>query len=468
MTVWQYAQLRVTYDNRLAAGGGKWTIAWYGPNAPRQVRAGVFGDVVAELNRAGAEGWELVGVAALDAGDSRRFPDKRDWSLTSYTFRRPYNATAKKSTEPIQQGEAQQWWPAGVAAPAQLQHDRLAGSKTTEPVTLVRLTAYWLLDSEPGGNLAGGHGSGSAAGRRLIRYKAVRRCSPADIDVIEALRVEYQHTDVNADRREKIEAAAADYAASWVEGKFDVTWWQSPQSFPLSQAADVLDGSADWLRGLVKAPLAYAASTAGAAAPLTDSSADITADAVTAALTVPLEDAALICEIAGIFIGLATGAHPLVMACAHRLAHDESGRLLSKGFEQIFDSIGARPKPAARAAGTRGDQANKRAQPGRVILPLPDKSTHTDIPILKDAPVPVLVDGQSGESAEQPKPTPAAPTPARLYPGGTPRSTAATSPDPSPRQPDLPGIKQPDKRERNGPGIPEPGSLRSPRRRQPR
>jgi hypothetical protein len=27
----QYAQLAVTYDSRLATGGGEWTIAWYGP-----------------------------------------------------------------------------------------------------------------------------------------------------------------------------------------------------------------------------------------------------------------------------------------------------------------------------------------------------------------------------------------------------------------------------------------------------
>ena len=85
MTVWQYAQLRVTHADRLVAGDS-WTIAWYGPDATKQDTAEVYSDVVAELNRAGTQGWELVDVAAMDAGDSRHLPGERDWSLTRYTF----------------------------------------------------------------------------------------------------------------------------------------------------------------------------------------------------------------------------------------------------------------------------------------------------------------------------------------------------------------------------------------------
>ena len=83
MTVWQYAQMRVTYDNRLAAGHSRWTVAWHGPDGAHDM-AGAYEDVVTELNRVGTESWELVDVAAMDAGDSGRFPDQRDWSLTRY------------------------------------------------------------------------------------------------------------------------------------------------------------------------------------------------------------------------------------------------------------------------------------------------------------------------------------------------------------------------------------------------
>jgi hypothetical protein len=92
MTMWQYAQLRVTYDGS-HQDGSTWTIAWHGPDATKQDTAGVYGDVVAELNRAGSDGWELVDVAALE--DDRRFVDD-GWSLTRYTFRRPYNPTVAR------------------------------------------------------------------------------------------------------------------------------------------------------------------------------------------------------------------------------------------------------------------------------------------------------------------------------------------------------------------------------------
>ena len=56
MTAWQYAQLSVSYDNRVMPPGGKRTLAWHGPGPAAQETADLEGDVVAELNRAGAEG----------------------------------------------------------------------------------------------------------------------------------------------------------------------------------------------------------------------------------------------------------------------------------------------------------------------------------------------------------------------------------------------------------------------------
>jgi hypothetical protein len=99
MTVWQYAQLTVTYDNSLAAGGGRWTIAWHGPDASTQDTAEAYDHVVGKLNRAGTEGWELVDVSALAAESSGHPSDKRDWSLTRYSFRRPSEPAAAESTE---------------------------------------------------------------------------------------------------------------------------------------------------------------------------------------------------------------------------------------------------------------------------------------------------------------------------------------------------------------------------------
>ena len=347
MTVWQYAQLKVTHEDRLAASDN-WTIAWYGPDATTQDTAEVYGDVVAELNRAGTQGWELIDVAAMDAGDSRHLSGERDWSLTGYTFRRPQDLTAAERAEPVQQGESPRSQPTRTGLhPLPAPDNTLAGSITAEPGTLVTLTAYWLPDGEPADRTIEDRDPGSALGRLLISRKTTPLRSQASLGLTESLRLGYEAPDITPEQREQIQAAAADYAASWIEDQLDATWWQTPQRLLLSQAADVLDGSAEWLRGLVEHSLSAAASTAGAAGPLVDIGAGITANLVTEPLTAPLEDTAQACEITGIVIGLATGAHPLVIACAHRLAHDEAGHLLSKGFEQVLASIDADHDPNA-------------------------------------------------------------------------------------------------------------------------
>ena len=474
MTVWQYAQLEVRYDSRSAES--QWTITWHGSDASRQDTAGAYDAVVAELNRAGTEGWELTDVATLDVGDNRHFltSGTGDWSITRYTFRRPYDAAVATSTEPIPQPlppaepapprvrrlpptrtarpraqpplpptepalpgvqpvtpaapagpgvqpltpaapagpgvqpltpaapagpgvqpltpaapagpgvqpltpaapagpGVQPLTPAapagpGVqpltpAAPARRQGADPAASAAAGSVTLVRLTAYWLGDSEPPGAAIEGRGQGLAVGRVLIRRGVARPRSQADVDAIESLRAECQAPGVSKERREQIAAAAADYAASRVEGQFGGTWWRTSQSFPLSQAADLLDGSAEWLRGLVDRPLDDAASAAGAAGPFVPIGAGITANFVTAPLTRPLEGAARVCEIAGIVIGLAAGVPPLVLACAKRLAYDEIGQVLSGGFEQAITSIGAARDRTAGAAPDAKVQAPEPPRP---------------------------------------------------------------------------------------------------------
>ena len=449
MTAWQYAQLRVSYSNRLAEDSGRWTIAWHGPDETTQDTAGAYDGVVAELNRAGTEGWELVNVATLNAGDGGRFPDQGDWPLTQYTFRRPYASAPVKSTGLVRQAESPSWRPIGTCQPAGSQDGGLAGSGPTESASLVMFTVF----CKPDGI------SGSDAGRLQIKCEVAHLWSQADIDEIELLRSAYQDHGTGNDRRDEIKAAAADYAASWTEGQFAVRWWETPQRFPLTRAAELLHGSADWLRQLVENPVAGAASRAGIPGPLVPIGAGITANLVTARLTAPLEGAARVFEAAAIVIGLATGTHPLVMASAKLFAHDELNKALSKGFEQIFDSIGAGPKPAARTVGTRGHQVGKKGQPIGNIAP----RAETPGLIIRKDPPPGSVPGPSGESAGQPKPTlPAEPKglggPGRPYPGVPPRAQPKPLPDPRPRQPDSRRIERPDKRRDTGPGIPGPGS----------
>ena len=371
MKGWQYAQLRVRYDSRVAEG--QWTILWHGPDGSREDTAGVYDDVVAALNRAGTEGWELVDVAALDAGDNRQFLSSAagDWSITRYTFRRPHDLAVATSTGSTQRRASIQVAPLGSDQPARSQVARPAGTAAADPVTLVRMTAFWVPDSERAGIVFEVLGV-PVTGRVLIKSEVAPVRDQADLDQVESLRAEYQDPGVSVDRRDQIAAAAANYAASWAEGQFGVTWWCTSQSLPLSQAADLLDGSADWLRGLVEHPLADAVSTAGAAGPIVPISAGITADYLTAPLTTPLGDAARASEIAGIVIGLATGAHPLVMACAKRLAHNEAGRLLSGAFEQVITSIDAGHDSPADAGRDTKLQRSEPPQPAEPADRTPD------------------------------------------------------------------------------------------------
>jgi hypothetical protein len=214
-----------------------------------------------------------------------------------------------------------------------------AQPEPTESVTLLRLVVYWWQDSKPAGLTAGGRDVGPAPGRVLIEYTAFRPADHADISLIASLRAQYQAPDVRDDQREKIKDAAADYAASRVEGQLSVTW-DTPQSFPLTDIIDLLNGSAEWLCGMVEHPLTDIASAAGAGGPLVSIGAGITANFAMAQVTAPIENAVRICEIAGIVIGTSTGAHPLVIACAKRLAHNELGNVLTRGFKRLLDSTG--------------------------------------------------------------------------------------------------------------------------------
>jgi hypothetical protein len=345
MTVWQYAQLRVTYDNRLPAGDGEWKIAWHETGVPTHRTAGAYDGVVAELNRAGTQGWELVDVASLYVGDGVHSADQRDWLLTRYTFRRPHDCTVVKTAELFQSGERSQ--PVGTGQPA----DAQGGPSGSEPAALVRLTAYWLPSSEHAGSASEGGGLGSTDGRLLIRCETLSLRSHGDIGVIKSLSVRYQDPNTSKDQRkkisEKLKDAVASYAASQVQAEWDVSWWRTPESFPFAQASDELNGYADSLRRLVARPVADVASLAGLQGPAGSTVAGIGAELVTAPVTAQLEAAAYLCEVAGIVIGLATHNYPMVIACFKRLGHDKLGDALAKTFEQIIDPLGADREPSA-------------------------------------------------------------------------------------------------------------------------
>jgi hypothetical protein len=179
--------------------------------------------------------------------------------------------------------------------------------------------------------------SPAAEARFLVRQEVVAARDEADLAKMESIEAEYQSADASSDRWESLKEATADYFSQQSEREANVSWWETTQSFPLSDSANILDDSADWLRSLVAGPLSKVAHASGVADSVTPMITGITANAAMERLTRPLEDAAQICEVAGICIGLAMGMHPLVIACGKLLARDEIGRVLSRVYEGILD-----------------------------------------------------------------------------------------------------------------------------------
>jgi len=64
--------------------------------------------------------------------------------------------------------------------------------------------------------------------------------------------------------------------------------------------------------------------------------AGVTTNIVLAPITPPLSKAASYIEVTGIIIGLATGAHPLVLACIKPLAHSQLEHALSQCFVDLI------------------------------------------------------------------------------------------------------------------------------------
>ena len=449
MGCWQYGQLTITVDGRALTDSAR-SAVWHRPGRGVGENYSDSDQTVVELlNRFGADGWELAGLQDYrEGGDGSSY-----WEAARLLPSTPSGARsdpAAKSAEPAQRDEGAR------SATMTSEPDHPRAELMTGEAALVRVTAYWLPDHGPAGSTAEDRGSGSATanGRILIRREATRPRSSADIGLLALFRVEYEDPDISANRRDRINAAAADYAASLVEGQFGVTWWATPQT-------SVLPGSrpAEWLHGLAARPgraspcwcrvngrccRPYRASQRRYNGRLCDRTADY------AILEMPLA-----CEVAGIVIGLSTGIHPLVMACAKRIAHDEAGKILSGAFERVLPSINAghdgHPDADLNTRGRAPSPAeafsHSEAGPSRHARRGNNSQTRRENPSAGERPR-----SHPHWPSERQRRGPARPggdkLPPKPQPSGAPRKS------PGPPGPGAPGPSQPDRPGPNGRGAP--------------
>ena len=164
--------------------------------------------------------------------------------------------------------------------------------------------------------------------------------------------------DVEKARGELTDATADYFAVVIVNPAFEAATkgWET-QAFPETQAAEFIEGVSARLGEAVAAPLRSLGAAFGLSSGEATVAAGISTNIILAPITGPLDKAATFVEVAGIVVGVLTGAHGLVLACAKLLSHDQAKRALSHGIAELLGGSHATDtrKPVARSVPTRTD-----------------------------------------------------------------------------------------------------------------
>ena len=145
------------------------------------------------------------------------------------------------------------------------------------------------------------------------------------------------HEDLPVELRESLSGYLADRMVS--------AWQIGPDAGSLAQAADSANAAADGIRIVVQIPVEKAATAAGAPQCFAEVGAGVIATFVTEPVTRPITDLATLIEIAGVIIGFVANIHPLVMACANRLAKKEITDLVAKATVEVMNSLASQLSP---------------------------------------------------------------------------------------------------------------------------
>jgi hypothetical protein len=186
--------------------------------------------------------------------------------------------------------------------------------------------------------------------------------------------------------RDRLAEAASDYAAArWGDPAFAAVTeqWITQGTFGAAAAAEVGNRIGAGLAALMARPLDATGTgiqLPGPAAAPAGTGADLILQPLARPLAPPLGEAAGFCEIVGVAAGVVTGLHPLALAAAKLLAHDESQEELARAIRQAARTVFAGPQPAAppdRLEPASPAQAPTRATEiprtwARPLSPLPD------------------------------------------------------------------------------------------------
>ena len=116
---------------------------------------------------------------------------------------------------------------------------------------------------------------------------------------------------------------------------------------PCDRGCGCYRGGAGRLQAAVATPLQNFGDAAGLSSGQAVFTAGVATNIVLAHITGPLDEAATYIEVAGIIVGLVTGAHGLMLACLKLLSHSQFDHLLSQGFARLLQGFAG----CRRAAG---------------------------------------------------------------------------------------------------------------------
>jgi hypothetical protein len=217
--------------------------------------------------------------------------------------------------------------------------------------TLVQVRCFTLPEL-PGSDPLAEPGSQPSA-ERLVRLAFERRILPAPADRFDEIAAAAaglrpgQAGHDQADRPEVLSERLADATADYLGAKAGdpivekaTERWVTRDSYPETSVADILTGASEWLHALIEHPLDEVAERVSVPSAGASLAAGVAAEVVLKPVAEPMTKLTEVCAIAGLVIGLTTGAHPLVVSNVKVLAHDAVNRAFGELIKQGFREIG--------------------------------------------------------------------------------------------------------------------------------
>ena len=225
----------------------------------------------------------------------------------------------------------------------------VSGNDAIDSPTMLEITCYLVRierddvrdqDDEADFDQPAPRSQSGIAYRPCVRQEIIEVSMPIDIDITTRARAAAEYARAAGMGWDGLKKAAADYAGDRAaNAMWSADDWQGTDGLCIDEAAEALNQSADWLRSLLERPVGGLAAGIGAPGPLAEAGAGVVATFVTAPITKPMGDTAKIIEIVGVVVGFLTGLHPLVLACAKPLAHNQIAELVAKGLEKAMSPV---------------------------------------------------------------------------------------------------------------------------------